>query len=134
MTKDAAKEFILQRFVDNIGATPYTFPNENYDPPTDSEFIHFEVVEDTSYQETLGVTGNRKYEREGLIRARIFTPVNSGTALSDSLATTIRTTFEGVSFDGIRCFDCTARDLAPEPQTPWFQQLVEIEFQYTDTK
>jgi len=134
MTKDQAKEFILQRFVDNIGSTPYTFANENYDPPTDREFVYFEVAEDFSYQESLGNTGNRKYEREGFIRARVFTPVNTGTALSDSLATTIRTTFEGVSFDGIRCFDATARDLAPDPKNPWFQQVVEIEFQYTDIK
>jgi hypothetical protein len=134
MTKNQAKEYILERFVDNIGATPYTFANDNYDPPVSSEFVHFEVIENFSYQESLGVIGNRKYEREGIIRANIFTPVNTGTTSSDSIATTIRTVFEGVSFDGIRCFDAIARDLTPDATNPWFQQIVEIEYQYTNTK
>ena len=134
MNKDTAREYILQRFVDNIGSTNFTFSNENYDPAVDTEWVLFEVLELSSFQETLGVSGNRKYERSGLVQARIFTPINEGTSLSDSIATTIRTTFEGISFDGIRCYDAVSRQTAPDPKNTWFQQIVEIYFEYTDIK
>jgi len=134
MDKDSAREYILQRFVDNIGAVSYTFANENYDPTPGTDWVLFEILELDSTQETLGVTGNRKYERSGFLRARVFTPINEGTATSDSIVTTIRTTFEGVSFDGIRCYDAVARETAPDPKNTWFQQVVEVYFEYTDTK
>jgi hypothetical protein len=134
MDKDTAKEYILQRFVDNIGGTAFTFSNENYVPTTGTEWILLEVLEVNSYQETLGTTGNRKYERAGTIRARIFTPLNEGTSLSNSLALTVRTIFEGVSFNGVRCYDAVSRDTSPDPKNAWFQQVVEIYFEYTDIK
>ena len=134
-TLTAAREAIYQAFVDGWGATSvFTFDNENFDPPDDASWVRLSVRHNASTQETLGRTGNRRFARLGSALVQIFTRDNIGARTADTLATTAREIFEGVSLAGttIRFLDVIVRETGPDGK--WYQVVVEATFEYDETR
>jgi hypothetical protein len=133
-TKAAARELMYARLVDNYSTTAYTFANEAFTPPVDTSWIRFDVREESSFQQTLGIPTNRKFERGGSIYIDIFTPADKGTSESDVLVDELRTLFEGVTFSGIRCYNVVARELGPSEDGAWFHTNVQVFYDYDQIK
>ena len=130
---NGAKKAVLDRFVSQWGTTsPATFDNEVFKPVTGVSWIRVVVRNIEANQETLGAPGNRKFEREALLIAQIFTPPNEGTASSDALAESFRAIFEGESFSEIHFEAVTVRESGPEPN--WYKVVAEAPFTYNELK
>ena len=135
-TLSEAKEAIYLAF--ETAWTPtgvaFTFDNEEFDPPESVAWARLSVRHTASSQETLGKVGNRKFARLGSVFVQVFTPIDQGTAQADSLATTARETFEGVSLVGttVRFQDVVVRETGPEGK--WYQTLVEANFEYDEIR
>lgn len=132
-TRAQAREAIYQRLVDNYSATPFTFQGEAYDPPA-TPWARLSVqINNGGGQDTLGPVGGRKYRREGLIAAQVFTPINTGLARGDELAQEIAGLYEGARFgSGIIGGDALVRESAPDDE--WQMHIAEIFFDYEETR
>jgi len=75
--------------------TPFTFDNEQWDPPDGIPWVRLVVRNGTRRQKTLGRVGNRKFEREARVILSIFTLPNTGQVLADELSQVFLNLFEG---------------------------------------
>lgn len=127
-----AREVVYQRFVDNYTSTPFTFEGEDYTPPSPA-WVRLSVRANTAGgQDTLGRAGNRRFRRNGIIAAQVFTPINQGLRQGDDLAQAIREIFEAQSFNGLDTTDGLIRESPPEDE--WFIHIVEVFFDYDEVK
>lgn len=136
-TVTQATEAIYQHFVDgtSLAAANYTFDDESFTPPSDELWVRLSVRHAPGGQETLGATGNRKFERRGRIIAQIFEPVGSGRRDRDVQADELLGIFEGVSVTGttVRFHGSSEpRELSPDGR--WSGLAVDVEFRYTEAK
>lgn len=134
-TLSEAKEAVYLAFQTAWVTTglPYTFENESFTTPS-SAWARFSVRQAAWTQDTLGRAGNRKFSRQGIATAQIFTPLNQGTAQADSLATTVKNAFEGVSLSGTTLVfrDVLVREIGPDEN--WYQVNVEADFEFFETR
>jgi len=129
-----ARETIYQTFVtDWANATPVTFANEDFSPPTDTPWVRLAVLHFTGNQETLGEVGNRRFRREGQISIQVFTPLNDGLRDIDALVQSARQIFEGRTLTGpIWCTDSAVQEIGPSDG--WFQFNVDTDFAYEEVR
>jgi hypothetical protein len=135
-TLNQARERIYQTFNTDWGSTSaFTFDNDEFDPPAAADWVRFSVRHFDSNQESLGGVGNRKFLREGRIFVQCFTPLDSGLAGADNLATVARNIFEGKTLgtENIRCTDAVVREIGPTDDG-FYQLNVEIAFNYSEVK
>lgn len=134
---DTAREAIYQKVVDNWTSTSYVFQNENDDSLYEGEvsWVRWSVLETGSRQETLGQKTDRRYRRENIVTAQIFTPINAGMSAAGTLAEEVRTLFEGEAFSDLDFFDgVQILDLGPDTEKKWQQTSVRAAFAYELTK
>lgn len=133
-TVNQAREAIYQRFADNtsLAAANYTFENEKYDPPDTGQWARLTVRNTGSAQSTLGPTNGRRFRRVGSVFVQLYDEVDQGLLTLDSLARATRGIFEGVSFSGLRFTDGVIRETGPDGK--WYQVVVEVLFDYEETK
>lgn len=133
LSTGAARELIYARFVNAWGTTSdYVLGNESFEPPENDEWVRLTVLHLDSGFETLGGAGNRRVRRRGSITAQIFVPVGTGMDVSDTLMTTIRDLFEGVSFGGVDCFNTEDREVGVNGSH--HQRNLECFFAYEERK
>jgi hypothetical protein len=134
-TLPEAREAIYGAFETAWGATTsFTLDNEEYDPPSNANWVRVSVRHQFATQETLGGSGNRRFARLGSAFIQIFTLENTGTEDADTLATTAQAIFEGVSLTGttVRFRDVIIREEGLDGK--WYQTVVEATFEYDETK
>lgn len=133
-TSNEAKQAINDRFIAEWGVkTTYSLPNEPFTQPTpDLPWVRLTAINVDGGQETLGKKGNRKYERQGIIIANVFTPLEEGTSLGDALATDIQNIFEGERFNGVTVNNSRVREKGVEDQ--WYHTIMEADFIYYERK
>ena len=112
-------------------AVPYYFDNENASPGA-GPWARVAVRETASIQETLGASGNRKFERKAIALVQLFAPRDTGVGTISDLAQAARGIYEGVSFNGIDVYEVTPREVPTQDR--WFQVTVEVLFNYYETK
>lgn len=127
------REAVYARFDTLWTSTPFVFDNvdTNLDEG-ESAWARLVVRELGGGQDTLGVSGNRKYRRVFSIFLQIFTPTNDGMKQAGQLAEEARSIFEGVSFGDLDMNDVSIRDLPPEDK--WNKTLVEADGRFYQTK
>lgn len=130
-TLNEAREAVYQRFVDNYTTTPFTFENEDFDPP-ETAWVRLFVRSLSGGQETLGGVGGRRFRRRALVGAQVFTPLNAGMREGDVIAQEILELFEAVGFSGLDANDGIVRESPPGDE--WIVHIVEIFFEYEETK
>lgn len=111
-----------------------TFDNEKFNSPDDAPWARLSVRHTASAQETLGAVGNRKFSRLGSAFVQVYTRVDQGTSQNDTLATTAREAFEGLTLAGttLRFLDVIVRETGPDGK--WYQTIVEATFEYDETR
>lgn len=121
-------------------ATPYTFDNEQFDPPEpDTEgfrqsWVRLTVRHTGRSQQTMGKAGNRKYTRVGAAFIQVFTATDIGTAEADRLAEMAANIFEGVKLLNTSVWfkDVITRETGVDGS--WYGVIVEAEFEYEEIK
>lgn len=133
-TLDQAQQAINDRFVTEWGTTtPFSFTNET--PASNdisTSWVRLVSKLAVSGQRSLGQSGNRKYDRNGIIFAQVFSPINEGSSSGTALAKQIEDLYEGERFNGVVGQDSIIRDIGPDGE--WYQLQVEINFQYEEIK
>lgn len=130
-----ARELIFQQFVDAWGdQTPYMFQNEDLETDNLPEWARVTVLETNSTQDTLGNSGNRKFERSGVVTVQIFVRGGTGTQRLDELATIARDAYEGFTFalSSVTFLDVNVSEIGPDGS--WYQYNVTANFRYYETK
>lgn len=131
-----AKQAMLLAFTTAWGTTtPVTIDNEEHNNNAGVvPWVRVTIRHDLSTQETLGKVGNRKFARGGSVFVQVYVLGNEGTDEADTLSTTARNVFEGVSLAGttVRFKDVIVRETGPSDK--WYQTVVEAVFEYDETK
>ena len=138
-----ANDLILKRFIAEWeDRTIFTFENSQFTPPglgipgdtSDvAAWTRVVVRGRESFQETIGATGNRKFQRKSEVFIQIFVPIDTGTGEANTLAQAAREIFEGVKLNGDIHFGAGI----VEPigvSDRWFQVNVTVPFDYWETK
>jgi hypothetical protein len=132
-TANQARASIYNRFNTLWGPlVPYTLDNEKFTPPETGAWVRLSVRNIDAGQETLGPVGTRKYERKGLINVQVFTETNKGVFEADSLSKLAQDIFEGVRFDEVIANNSIIKEVGVSDG--WYQNLVQIDFFYTEIK
>lgn len=98
-----AKDAMLSEYVTNtiLPAAQVTLENEQFEPPTDLEWVRVSVRHFDGGQDSLGGVGLRKFSRVGALFVQIFIPQDTGgTAPADTIAQEARTLLEGKHLTG----------------------------------
>ncbi len=135
-TNNEATEAIYARMVANLptgwAASQVTFRNEPYDPPATGPWLRMIVLWSDSQQQTLGKTGNRRYDRRGTILFQVFDTAGNGVQVTDGIVQHIRDMFEGVRADGVVYLDAQRRRIGVDGR--WDQTNVEVAFYHEEVK
>lgn len=130
----AARDAILALFKAawDAQATPPTVYYDDVvgDPPGDEAYAVVQVRHNTSGQATFGTTGNRKFDRTGLVTVQIFTPYGGGMVQADALAQVAQDAFEGKSADSGAIWFREVRVQEIGQDGEWFQTNVTATFEY----
>lgn len=133
VTMNEAREAIYQRWVTQwAGATPITFANEEFVPPTDAPWARLSVIHEDGILDSFGVAGARKFLRQGRVLIQLFDSVNQGLRSLDLLTATARDIFEGTQFSGLYFRSVDVRESGQDGE--WLQFVVDAPFQYQETK
>lgn len=130
-----AAQVIYTQFIAGWGATSaFTFDNEDgFVKPSGLPWARVTIRHETRAQESLGAIGRRKFEATGIVYVQCFSPLDSGRALADSLATVAQNIFEGKTFpEQIRFTSAAILEVGPTED--WYQINVEAQFYYSETK
>lgn len=132
-TINEAKEAIYSQFNTNFtGTTNITFDNEEFETSGLTEWVRLTVRNTNRLQETLGKSGNRRFQGSGSILVQVYTEANAGVQQSDTLAQEVISVLEAQSLSGVDTFAAVPRETGPDGK--WYQTVVEIEFDYFEIK
>lgn len=132
-TINEARASIYAKFIaDWNGETLYALDNDEFKEPEDITWVRLTVRSRPTNQETLGIEGNRKFLRAGVVFIQIFVPEDSGTFEADTLAEKIRVMLEGTRFDGLWFYETQIREQGSDGK--FYSILTESLFNYEQTK
>lgn len=144
LTYDEAADAIQDRFkvqwdADSAAVAgsvpPVEWDNlEALDPPP-STWVRVKVEHTLGRQSSLGETGNRLFDREGLVTVQVFAPHGQGVTLARQLASIVVNAFEGKTAgpdEQIWFRNVRMNELGPTDK--WFQVNVLSEFMYSTLK
>lgn len=107
MNRKEAAIAITEEFITNFDATiPVVFDNQQNcwlctspltyaEKPTDSPWVKFSVVDNTTPSSTFGNQGARRFNRLGFVSANVYVPENEGTSEGRDICEVIISIFEG---------------------------------------
>jgi len=110
------------------------YPNVAGDIPTGTDpWARIDLKHSDEEQATLsGLTGTRRFRRDGGIAVQIFTRSGEGLSSGHALAKIVQDAFEGVSSDGIWFRNVRVNEIGPDGD--WYQINVLIDFTYDEIK
>jgi hypothetical protein len=139
---------IRQRFVDNWTTTPIAYVNEAAQPAIDTSgnpttWVLFEIVNMASHIASFGTPRNNSIVYDGMIKAHVFAPVNTGIDDCYAKAVAIGEIFRNqVFYDSVTtgCFVRSGYTLDGQPRIDqgdassddgqWFAVTATIPFEY----
>lgn len=134
-TSNEAKEAVYARFAaqfTGVASDNIVFDNEDIKEPGDAPWVRLVVRHLGRAQNTLGKEGNRRFRAAALVFVQVYTLAGSGTSQSDALVKEASDIFEGTGFSGLSFGSAVPRETGPDGR--WYQQLVEIPFDYDEIK
>lgn len=133
-TPNEFRELIYSTFQTGWGSlTPFTFDNEQWDPPDGTPWVRLVVRNGTRRQKTLGRVGNRKFEREARVILSIFTLPNTGQTLADELSQVFLNLFEGADL-GVNVFAGETDYRERGTAEGWAMAEASADFTYDETR
>lgn len=133
MTRDEVKDAILSYFITQWGSTcPVAYDNIEFTPPDNAKWIRLSVRNNDTNNLSIGVKGNRRFERYGFIFFQVFIPGDSGTYDGDQLCNAIVDLFEGEKIQNIYFPKGTYTEYGKEDV--WFQYNGSISWEFIEVK
>jgi len=133
MTRADLKDKILNYFIPAWGSTCYVaYDNINFTPPNNTKWMRFSIRNNDSNPISIGLEGNRRYDRYGFIFFQVFIPGDVGTYDGDQLCETIINLFEGKRLEQIYFSKATYSEVGKEDV--WFQYNGRIEWEFIEVK
>jgi len=84
-------------------------------------------------QGTLGATGNRCFNRFGIVTVQVFTPLGTGLSIADNVYTIVVNAYEGKATPGGVWFrNVQLNEIGPSGD--WFQGNIIADFEYEEQK
>jgi hypothetical protein len=134
-TLNDARGAIYGHFVTGwAGLAPFVFDNEKFNSPPLGVWARLVVRHAVRAQETLGGTGNRKFESLGSAILQCFGPLDKGAEGVDTLAELGQSIFEGKTIlpENIHFTSAVIQEIGATDDA--YQINVEAFFTYTETK
>jgi hypothetical protein len=133
-TPAVAVEAVYQRWADNWSEVTAvsTFEDEEFEEPNNASWLRLSVRHLDRAQNTLGKSGNRIFRTPALVMIQVYTRTNTGVQSAHTLSKTAADIFEAESFSGLDFGAATTRESVVDGK--WKQWLVEIPFDYDETK
>ena len=119
----------------SLTADQITFDNEDFDVPSNANWVRVAFRESIRTQETLNDPGQRDFQSRARLICQVFVPASTGgMAASDSIVQALRNSFEGTRVPGfdIYIFGVDVRELGT--QDDYDQTNVEINFVYREKR
>ena len=130
-------KYFIDHWISGEGAPLSLVITQNEEIQTvkpDNPWVRFSVDLFSFLEDSLGVVGNRRMLREGIIAVQIFVPAMSRTKLLNELVSTVISIFEGKKYEGV-IFRALTIDKIDEPDDSiWFGKVVKIPFEFTEIK
>ena len=117
-----------------------TLDNQKFKEPDFGEWVRLVVRHSGREQETLGGTGNRRFQSDASVVAQVFTDQSFAAperpedllVRADELAKEISDLFGSTSFDGLAFQAASSREAGQDGK--WFLNVVEVPFTYEDIR
>jgi hypothetical protein len=135
MNYKEARNAIMSRFLTELSGVTVFFDNQQASPPapgTNVKWVHLMIKFTQARQDSFGSVGNRKYVRQGLLIAQVFTPIDTATDTNDELCQQIIDTYEGVRLTDIWFFDGGITYSGNDGV--WYQQNVSFDIHFEEMK
>lgn len=127
---------LYQAFVAAWSSTaPFCFDNEAFKPTDGVPWVRASLRNLTSKQETLGATGNRRFERGASFVVQSFTVLSKGLAVADAQAQIVRNTLEAIRIQSgdVRTYAAQVREIGPTDDG-WYQMNIDVPLFYTEIR
>lgn len=99
---DAHKAITARFDAQWANATPVAWPNTVFVEPTDEAYVRFYILDDASYQRSIGdPDGKNRYRATGLVVVQVSIPGNQGDAEAIALADEAAAIFRNQKFGGV---------------------------------
>jgi hypothetical protein len=136
MTPKEARNAIFARYLTEFdGQFPIALDNQPFTPPETGDGVKWARVSvkfNDGTQSSLGKSGNRKFEKYGLLFVQVFTPTGHATNDNDELAEESLDLFEGERL-GDLWFN-NGRIVTVGSDDEWYQQNVVLELTFEAIK
>lgn len=136
MTPKEARNAIYQRYLDEFsGQFDIALDNQPFTPPDVGEGVKWTRINVqlvTGTQSSLGVSGNRKFVKEGLLFIQVFTPNGHATNTNDDLAEDSLVLYEGERIGDLWFKNGRITTIGEDGE--WYQQNVVLELEFEAIK
>lgn len=136
MTPKEARNAIFTRYLTEFsGQFDIALDNQKFTPPETGDgvkWVRVSIKFNDGTQSSLGQSGNRKFEKYGLLFIQVFTPDGHATNDNDELAEDSLNLFEGERL-GELWFN-NGRIVTIGPDGEWYQQNVVLELTFSAIK
>lgn len=135
MTPKEVRNEIVKRFLAQFtGQFAIAVTGHRFVPPQiPAPWVRISVIFNEGGQTSLGVKGNRRFQKSGFVNVQVFTPVNKGTDQNDDMAQNILAFLDGESMGhGLWLYDGSIKTIGDKDD--YYQQNVVIEFNFEDIR
>jgi hypothetical protein len=136
VTPSEVRNEIFTRYLTEFsGQFSIALDNQPFVPPETGEgvkWVRISVIFNDGFQSSLGIVGNRKFEKQGNLFMQIFTPIGHATNDNDELVENSLNLFEGGRI-GDLWFN-NGRVVTVGPDGEWYQQNAVLDIIYQTVK
>ncbi len=140
VTYTQANSIISAKFLTDWAAAGRTekivLPNEKYKPedPPSANYLVYNLVGLTGDPESIGLAGNRRFDRDNQMVVEIYTPQGTGDSYTGNLLSQIVINiFEAKKEDGIWYKKAYAKAVGAI-SNKWYKYIVYIDYTFTEIK
>jgi len=135
MTPKEVRNEIAKRFLSQFqGQFSIAITGHRFTPPAiPAPWVRLSVIFNHGAQTSLGVSGNRRFQKSGFVNVQVFTPVNKGTDKNDEMAHDISSFLDGVNLGhGLWLYNGSIKTIGDRDD--YYQQNVVVEFNFEDIR
>ena len=134
MKANEARRLLTSRFLNAFDSLYYVaVTNIRNDPPDiPVEWMRYNILFNEGNQDTLGRQPNRRFIKIGLITIQVFTPMNKGTNLNDTICELVQENQDAITLDELWTYNGRIQTVGNDGE--YYQQNVVVEFEFQDTR
>jgi hypothetical protein len=136
MTPKAVRNAIMARYLTEFsGQFEIALDNQPFTPPETGsgvKWVRVSVRFSGGAQSSLGRSGTRRFQKQGMLFVQVFTPTGHATNDNDDLAEDSLNLFEGEKINDLWFYNGEIKTIGSDDE--WYQQNVILEFNFDAIK